>query len=74
VTAWLISQAAPYLIGLMALMASYLRGKHNGKVDAHRNTLESYAKTRKDIDNADLGTGASDRERIIRLRKFAGKQ
>ena len=71
--AWLISQAWPYALGLVALLWAYASGKHNGKVDAHRDTLEAYEKQRKAIDNADLGTGASDAERIIRLRKFAEK-
>jgi len=70
---WLISQAWPYLLGLVALLWAYASGKHNGKVAAHRKTLESYQTQRKAIDNADLGTGASDAERIIRLRKFAEK-
>jgi hypothetical protein len=46
-TAWLIAQAWPYLIGLMALLGVYWRGRHNGKVAAHRDTLESYAKRSK---------------------------
>lgn len=72
-TAWLISQALPYLIGLMALLGVYWRGKHNGKVDAHRDTLERYHKTRRAMDEADIGTGASDLERVRRLREFADK-
>ena len=72
-TAWLISQAWPYLLGLVALLWAYASGKHNGKVAAHRKTLESYEKTRKAADNADTGIGASDAERIIRMRKFADK-
>ena len=71
--AWLISQAWPYLLGLGAMVGVYWRGRYNGKADAHRKTLESYPTQRKVIDNADLGTGASDGERIIRLRKFADK-
>ena len=70
---WLISQAWPYLLGLVALLWAYASGKHNGKVAAHRKTLESYQTQRKAIDNADLGTGASDADRIKRLRKFAEK-
>lgn len=46
-TAWLISQAWPYLLGLMALVGLYLRGQHNGVVKAHRDTLEAFAKRTK---------------------------
>jgi len=70
---WLISQAWPYLLGLVALLWAYASGKHNGKVAAHRKTLESYPTQRKVIDNADLGTGASDGERIKRLSEFSRK-
>lgn len=72
-TAWLISQAWPYLLGLGALVGVYWRGRYNGKADAHRDTLEAYEKRRKVIDNADLGTGASDGERIKRLSEFSRK-
>ena len=72
-TAWLISQVWPCAFGLMALVWAYARDRHNGKVAAHRDTLESYEKTRKAADNADTGIGASDAERIDRLRKFADK-
>lgn len=56
-TAWLISQAWPYLIGLMALMGLYWRGRHNGKVAAHRDTLERYHKTRKAMDDVEADVG-----------------
>ena len=72
-TAWLIAQAWPYLIGLMALVGVYWRGRHNGKVAAHRDTLESYARTRRATDAADTGVGATDADRIARLRQFAEK-
>ena len=71
--AWLISQAWPYALGLVALLWAYASGKHNGKVAAHRKTLESYQTKRKVIDNADLGTGASDGDRIKRLSEFSRK-
>jgi len=72
--AWLFSQAWPYLIGLMALFGLYQRGRHDGKADAHLENLQRYHKTREATDNADLGTGASDGERIRRLREFENKR
>ncbi len=71
--AWIISQAAPYLIGLVALLGVYWRGKHAGKVDATRDVMNRYNKRAKAIDHADLGIGAGDDERIKRLREFAEK-
>ena len=70
---WLISEAWPCALGLVALLWAYASDKHNGKVAAHRDTLESYQTQRKAADNADTGIGASDAERIIRMRKFADK-
>lgn len=72
-TAWIIANALPYLVGIVALLGVYWRGKHNGAVKAHRDTLESYAKTRRATDAADTGVGATDADRIARLRDFAGK-
>ncbi len=72
-SAWLFSQAWPYLIGLMALFGVYWRGHHNGEVKATRKVMDRYQKTVKAINNADLGIGASDAERARRLRDFAGK-
>ena len=69
----IVATFAPYLLGLMALFGVYARGKHNGEVKAAREVMERYAKGRKAADNADLGTGASDGERIKRLREFAEK-
>ena len=72
-TAWLVSQAWPYALGLVALLWAYASGRHNGKVAAHRKTLESYQTQRKAADNADTGIGATDAERAKRLRQFAEK-
>lgn len=70
-TALIIAKAIPWLLGLMGLLGVYLRGRHNGKVKATREVMENYAKQRKAIDNADLGIGASDDDRIKRLREFS---
>ena len=56
-TAWLIANALPYLVGLMAVIGVYWRGRHNGKVAAHRDTLEHYAKRRKAMDDAEANVG-----------------
>jgi len=70
-TAIIIAKAIPWIIGLMGLLGVYLRGRHNGMVKATRDVMENYKKTRERIDNADLGIGASDDDRIKRLREFS---
>lgn len=70
-TALIIAKAIPWIIGLIGLLGVYLRGRHNGKVKATREVMEAYKKTRERIDNADLGIGASDDDRIKRLREFS---
>ena len=53
-TAWLFVKALPWMLGLMGLFGLYQRGKHNGKVKAHRDTLEAYAKRRKAMDDVEV--------------------
>ncbi len=75
ITAAIIAKIAPWLLGLMGLLGLYWRGHHNGVVKANRDALEkraaSEAKQQEAINHADTGVGATDIERIIRLRKFA---
>ena len=73
-TASFIAQAWPYLIGLVALFGLYQRGKHDGAVKATREVMDRYIKTAKAVNNADLGIGASDSDRIERLREFENKR
>lgn len=58
-TAWLIAQAAPWVLGLMAVLGVYWRGHHNGKVAEAKAAMEKRAvekakalETRWDIDHA----------------------
>ncbi|WP_426032717.1 hypothetical protein [Cypionkella sp. TWP1-2-1b2] len=67
-TAWLFVKAIPYLIGLMALVGLYLRGRHNGVVKAHRDTLERYQKTRKAMDDVEAGDDPDAAKRWLRER------
>lgn len=70
-TSLIIAKAIPWLLGMIGLIGVYLRGRHNGKVKATRDVMEAYKKTRERIDNADTGIGASDAERVRRLREFS---
>ena len=56
---------------VMALAASWFGGRKSAKTDSKIGAARDYRETRREIDNADLGLGASDGERIDRLRKFA---
>jgi len=55
VTAWLIAKAIPWALGLMAMVGLYQRGRHDGKADAHRDTLDRYQKTRERMDDVKVG-------------------
>jgi hypothetical protein len=54
----------------LALVVAYGKGRQAEKADGAR----AYRETRKEIDNADLGIGASDSERIDRLREIADRR
>lgn len=62
---------------IVALAAMWFGGRKSGITDTKRETAleaeERYAKTTKDIADADLGIGANDADRIKRLREFADK-
>jgi hypothetical protein len=63
---------------LAALVVSLLAMRRKGRTDerARRSAQDAadYSKTRKDIDNADLGHGATDADRIRRLQSIADKR
>jgi hypothetical protein len=59
--------------GLAALVAVWVAGKRNGAVRAENKGLRNEVATHERINDADLGLGASDDERIKRLREFATK-
>lgn len=61
---WLLStrlgRALAALGGLIvALVAAFALGRRDGHRDAREGDLERYQKTRKDMDNADIGRGDS---------------
>ena len=69
-TSLIIAKAIPWLLGLMGLLGVYLRGQHNGRVKATREVMESYAKTRKRMDDAesDIGDDPTAAKRWLRER------
>jgi hypothetical protein len=59
---------------IAAIGAAFMRGR---KGEADRTTARNaadYQKTRKEIDHADLGHGATDAQRIDRLREIADRR
>ena len=66
------------LAGIVAVLGAVLLGRRQGaKGERERRAgqdAREYRETRKEIDNADLGHGATDSERIDRLREIAGRR
>ena len=62
------------LAGLAAFWAIRAGAKREARAETALETAERYAKTRKAIDDAETGIGASDGERIKRLSEFAAKR
>lgn len=59
------------VLALVAAIGAWMRKA--GKDAATAKSDQSYIDKRKAADNADLGLGASDAERIARLRQFSDK-
>lgn len=59
---------------LAAVGFSYVKGRGDGKASGAAADAAAYRETRKEIDNADLGIGATDRQRIERLRDIADRR
>lgn len=65
--AWKWLAAGAGLIGL------YLKGRSDAKAKAETKAMKEDMKAHARINEADLGIGASDAERVDRLRDFAAK-
>jgi hypothetical protein len=59
------------VLALVAAFGAWMR--KGGKDAAQAKADQSYIDKRKAADDADLGLGATDAERIARLRQFARK-
>jgi len=72
----LLGGVVPYLVGIVTLLVAalglYLRGRSDNKKDVEREQTSDYMNKRKEIDNADLGIGSTDDDRIKRLHDLAG--
>ena len=65
--AWKWLAAGAGLIGL------YLKGRSDAKAKAETKAMKEDLKAHERINEADLGIGATDSERVDRLREFAAK-
>jgi hypothetical protein len=73
----LLPDVWPYIAGTLALIGGWFVAKRQGAQGAKAKQAEAQAKAERKaherINEADLGIGASDADRIERLRGFAAK-
>ena len=60
-------------VALLGLGGVYLKGRRDAKAKAETKAMKEDLKAHERINEADLGIGASDAERVERLRDFAAK-
>ena len=65
-----LAAAGAALLGALGL---YFKGRSDAKAKADLRDLKEDMKANERINEADLGIGASDAERVERLREFAAK-
>jgi hypothetical protein len=74
----LLGSVWPYILAaggvLLGLVGKYLRGRKDASDKAEKRAADEYIKTRREIDNADLGIGATDDGRIKRLHDIADRK
>ena len=58
---------------LLGLGGVYFKGRSDAKAKAENKAMKEDLKAHERINEADLGIGASDAERVERLREFAAK-
>lgn len=59
------------LLAILVGVAAWFKGRSDANLKRDLRDHRSYSDERKEIDNEDLGLGASDRERIERLQDIA---
>lgn len=73
-TAFILAKLAPWLAALIGALGLYVKGRRDGRGRADADAMRRYHDMRERIDHADTGIGASDADRIKRLRDFAAKR
>jgi len=74
----LLGSVWPYIlaagVAVAGVAGAYLRGRKDASDRAEKRAADEYIKTRREIDNADLGIGATDDGRIKRLHSIADRE
>ena len=71
---WIIGAGVAILGFLGIIMAARRDAARDAITQAENAEAQNYTKTRKEIDNADLGIGATDAARINRLHDIADRK
>lgn len=61
------------ILAVLGALGLYVKGRSDAKAKADLRDLKADAKAHERINDADLGIGATDSERVERLRDFAAK-
>lgn len=61
------------LLAVLGAVGIYAKGRSDAKAKAETKAMKEDLKAHERINEADLGIGASDAERVERLRDFAAK-
>ena len=64
---------AAAVTALLGILGVYVKGRRDAKAKAETKAMKEDLKAHERINEADLGIGASDAERVERLREFAAK-
>lgn len=64
---------AAIIAALLALLAIYSKGRSDAAHKAEKKAMQADLKAHERINDADLGIGATDDQRIDRLREFAAR-
>jgi hypothetical protein len=71
----MIARALAWLAGIFAVLGgAWLAGKRQGALRAENKALQRRVETQERINDADLGFGATDADRVKRLRDFSDGQ
>lgn len=61
------------IAAIIGILGVYMAGSRNARQKAENKALRADQKAHERINNADLGLGATDDERVKRLREFADR-
>ena len=71
---WLIAEALPVMLTGFAVLAAIIFRQRGRAADKRAQEAQGYAEKRREIDDEDLGIGATDAARIERLSTIANRE